>query len=137
MESTPLVLPTVDCVQHQRPLPNHFSIVSSPSGELLTLTEKNHIVILAGCFRRRTRALCKSLARSSARPDVPHLRVHASDSSELEAKTIRKFRSIQRLAALELLRKRRQGLDLVMSLLRVDARRLGSYVVVSGTLLHP
>jgi hypothetical protein len=101
------------------------------------LTEKNHIVILAGCFRRQTKALCKSLALFFTWPDVPHLRAHARESSEFEAQILRKFRGIQRLAALELLRKRRQGLDLVMSLLRVDARRLGSYVVVSGTLLHP
>jgi hypothetical protein len=137
MEFNPLVLPTVDRVQHQRLSPNHFSIVSAPSGELLTLTEKNHLVILAGYFRRQTKALSKSLARFSAWPDIPHLRVHSSDSSEFEAETLRKFRSIQRLAALELLRKRRQVFNLVVSLLRVDARRLGSCVVVSGTLLHP
>jgi hypothetical protein len=50
--------------------------------------------------------------------------------------TLRKFLSIEFLAALELLRKRRQVFDLVVGLLRVDARRLGLCVAVSGTLLH-
>jgi hypothetical protein len=50
--------------------------------------------------------------------------------------TLRKFLSIEFLAALELLRKRRQVFDLVVGLLRVDARRLGLWVAVSGTLLH-